>query len=266
MGCYLKTVLGVCLCLASGLSADERLEAFLKPYGNLIYQDIVIEDQIYPIGTDVCEPRYDLIKPVLDRYERPFTVLDLGAAQGYFSFRIANDYPHGSCVMVEADDTSYYSRHGSMLYDLCLLNKRLDNIYYLQRRMDLADLRFLKRQEHFDVVLAFLVVHLMHDQLREQIKLLECLLEIGDNVILEVANDVAVLHTIYVEHLSETLDCQYLGEVKRHKDSRSTSTGQLYWFRRKATANSTDVPAVPIKKETFINLHGVYPKDVHETL
>ena len=48
------------------------------------------------MGTDDCGPRYGMIKPVLDRLDGPFSVLDVGAAQGYFSFRIAQEYPQSS--------------------------------------------------------------------------------------------------------------------------------------------------------------------------
>ena len=215
------------------IRAETQIESFQRKYPGYIYQDIVIGDDIYSIGTDVCEPRYELIKPILDLYDRPFSFLDLGAAQGYFSFRVAHDFPQCACLMIEADDTSYYSRHGSMLQDLCLYNSRLTNISYLNKRMDILDLSFLNQNKHFDVVIAFLVVHLMHDSLGEQIKIIESLLNLGDNLILEVANDVGVIHTSYIEFLSETLDCQYLGEVKRHKNSDSTSTGKLFWFKQR---------------------------------
>ena len=242
-----------------------NIESFQQKYPGLIYQDIVVGNQIYPIGTDLCEPRYELIKPVFDLYKRPFSVLDLGAAQGYFSFRIAQDFPQSSCVMVEANATSYYANHGSMLYDLCWMNRHLNNIFYLDRRMDLSDLSFLTNNEHFDVVLALLVVHLMHDTLQEQIKIINALLNLADNLIVEVANDVNVLHTAYVEFLSHSIDCQFLGEVKRHKDPKSTSTGKLFWFTRKASQSSANKRVnsyVAIKKKTFFHLHGVYPEDL----
>ncbi len=243
------------------ISAETAFESFLLKYPGSIYQDIVIGNDIYPIGSDLCEPRYELIRPVLDQFNRPFSLLDLGAAQGYFSFRIANHYPDSSCVMVEANNTSYYFNHGDMLYDLCLLNRHLNNIFYLNKRMDLTDLSFLNQKEHFDVVIAFLVVHLMHENLREQIRIIESLLNLGDNLILEVANDVDVIHTSYVEFLSHGLDCQYLGEVKRHKDPNSQSTGKLFWFKRKAS-RPINRHGFPINRETFINLCGVYPKEM----
>jgi hypothetical protein len=250
-----------CLQAETPLSSFENeglLDSFLCQFPGSIYQDIVIGEKIYPIGTDLCEPRYELIRPILDLYDRPFSLFDLGAAQGYFSFRIAHDYPHSSCVMAEANDTSYYSRHGDMLYDLCLKNHDLKNISFLNRKMDLSDLSFLNQREHFDVVIAFLVVHLMHERLQEQIKIIESLLDLGENLILEVANDVNVTHTSYVEFLSQSFDCQYLGEVKRHKDQASGSTGKLFWFKQNRSFLKR-CSNIGIQQETFTHLNGVYP-------
>jgi GR25 family glycosyltransferase involved in LPS biosynthesis len=240
------------------------VESFLQKYTEPIYQDLVIGGEIHRIGTDVCESRYQLIAPVLDRQRGPFSVLDVGAAQGYFSLRIAQDYPQSWCVMVESDDTSYYAHHGSMLHDLCAMNPHLPNIMYLDRRLDLSDLSYLSGAEHFDVVLALLVVHLMDDRLREQARILEALLNLGDHVILEVANDVNHLHTAYVEYLSDTFGAQCLGEVKRHKDPHSTATGKLLWFTRQPSRSAGDGTGrrlPPIQEETFQRFHGAYPAD-----
>ena len=253
---------GLLLCYVASVSAETPLDFFLQKYPGPIYQDIVIGNDIYPIGTDLCEPRYKLIQPIPDLYDRPFSVLDLGAAQGYFSLRIARDYTHSSCVMIEANNTAYYARHGDMLHDLCLSNFELSNLCYLDRRIDLADLSFLNQREHFDLVIAFLVVHLMHETLQEQVKIIDSLLSLGDNLILEVANDVGVIHTSYVEFLSHSLDCQYLGEVRRHKDPNSPSTGKLFWFKRKGLPLENS-DHTGIQQETFIHLNGTYPKGIN---
>jgi len=248
------------------------VDAFFQKYPGLIYQDLVVHNTIYPVGTDLCSPRYELIKPIFDIYkDRPFSFLDLGAAQGYFSLRTAHDYKESGCVMIEANNTSYYAHHGSMLHDLCLMNSHLKNIFYLDRRMSLADITYLKSNEHFDVVIAFLVVHLMHEKLQGQTRIIEALLELGDNVIIEVANDVNVLHTAHVEYLGHianpAYDCTYLGEVKRHKDPKSTSTGKMFWFRKKvlrAAGRKKGASLIPLQASTFNHLHGVYPKKFPE--
>jgi len=242
------------------MRAETPIETFLKKHSDTIYQDIVIGDKIYSIGTDYCEPRYKLIRPILDRFNGPFSVLDVGAAQGYFSFLIAQDYPRSSCVMIEANNTFHYANHGDMLYDLCLLNSHLHNITYLQKRINLSDLSFLNAHEHFDVIIAFLVVHQVGGgSLQKQIEILKSLLTLGDNLLLEVANDVSIVYSAYAEYLSKALDAQYLGEVKRHKDPKSQSTGKLFWFKSKASG--TVRRNIPIQTATFLHFNGVYQSE-----
>ena len=241
---------------SSCFGLEEKQEAFLQNYGSQIYQDVFVKNQVIAKGTDLCEDRYQLIKPILDLYEDDFSVLDLGAAQGYFSFRIAENYPSSTCVMIESNHTSYYAHHGDFLTELCFLNEHLENIFYLDKRVDLADLTYLNEHEHFDVIFAFLVIHLMEETLQQQIEIIESLLSLGDNVIIEVANDVGVIHTSYVEYLSEQLNCEFLGEVKRHRDATSTSTGKLFWFKNKKCGKNHH----PISQTTFEKLNGVFPK------
>ena len=213
------------------LQADSKIDSFLEKYPGVIYQDIVIQNKIYEIGTEFCDSRYELLKPVLDLYERPFSVLDLGAAQGYFTFRIAQDYPLSSCLMIEANDTPYV-HHGDMLYELSTLNNHLNNISYLREKMNFKELTDLQLNHHFDVAIAFLVVHQIDDSLLEQIKIIEILLKLSDNLILEIANDVAMSYSAYIEILANKLNCQYMGEVKRHKDPNVGGTGKIFWFKQ----------------------------------
>jgi GR25 family glycosyltransferase involved in LPS biosynthesis len=241
-------------------SDDPNVESFLQKYPEPVYQDLVISGETYRIGTDLCEHRYELIKPVLDLHARAFSVLDVGAAQGYFSLRIAQEYPQSVCVMAESDDTSYYAHHGSMLQELCLMNGLPPNVVHLDTRLDLADLNYLGNAEHFDVVLALLVVHLMDDTLREQIAILHALMSLGEHVIIEVAGEVGVLCTAYVQYLADALNAQCLGEVKRHKDPRSPATGKLFWFRSQAGAGGAagrERTRLALLPATLARLNGV---------
>lgn len=237
------------------------IETFFKKYPQPIYQDIIIQGKVVSQGTDLCAPRFELIRPILELYDKDFKLLDLGSAQGYFSFRTAREYPHSFCVMVDANTTSYYAyvKHGDMLYDLCLLNSDLNNICYLNKALTLNDLKYLNQNEHFDVIFGLLVVHLMYDNLASQVQVIDRLLSLGDNVILEVANDVAIRLTQYVESLSTKIECEYLGEVKRHYDPKSTSTGKLFWFKRDQTISRD---SQKMQEEVLKYLNKVYPVDV----
>jgi hypothetical protein len=117
-----------------------------------IYQDILVNGEVAQVGVRECAARYEPIKAFLSQYRRPFTVLDLGANFGYFSFRIAQDFPEAVCVMVE-------SPRGKKLAELCQANTDLSRLIVLDRRITRAELRELAACEHFDVVLALNFVH-----------------------------------------------------------------------------------------------------------
>lgn len=221
-----------------------EISSFLKKYPGKVYQDIIIQNKIYPIGTDICDLRYQLLKPVLEQFSDSFSVLDIGAAQGYFSFSVAKEFPQSKCIMIEEGIThSSYSHHGNMLEDLYRENSYLSNVAFIKKNIALSDIILWNNNFHFDVIFALLVVHLIDRSLIGQIKIIEALLKLTDNLILEVANDVNVLLFSYVEHLSKTLNCKFLGEVKRHKNEKSTSTGFIFWFKNstKLTINCDDV-------------------------
>jgi tRNA G46 methylase TrmB len=111
------------------------VETILSQYPSPTYQDIMVQDQIVAVGTNSCAPRYERIKPVFDSFQKPFKVLEIGAAQGYFSFRIAQEYPQASCVMIE-EDNHHYGYHGSLLEELCHLNNHLKNVSLIQKNIN----------------------------------------------------------------------------------------------------------------------------------
>jgi len=67
----------------------------------MAYQDEVRQDgSIASAGYRDCEQRYENIRRELEALRRPFTVLDLGASQGYFSIRLTQDFG-ARCVAVD---------------------------------------------------------------------------------------------------------------------------------------------------------------------
>ena len=236
-----------------------------------VYQDVKVNNEIVSVGTDLCSNRYDLLRPIFDEYQKPFKVLDVGAAQGFFSFSIAQDYPQSLCIMVD-ENTSYYGNHGDFLYDLCKLNNHLDNVIYLRKALSFCDLMQLNKEEHFDFVLAFLVVHLMSPSFKEQTQIIDELLKFGDNLIIEVASDIGVVLSSYVEFLSTKIECRYLGEVVRHRNSgcprlsegfiNCPCRGKIFLFKSKIDKDSKEKePFRGIKKETYEALNGIHPED-----
>src|SRR5579872_5613963 len=126
---------------------------------NAQYQDVIINNVIVAHGSQECAKRYDAIRPLLQKYNRPITVLDIGASQGYFSFRIAHEFD-ASCVMVEGN---YYGENGEKTADelekLCILNTNLRNIILLKKHISPDEFQILSECEHFDVVLVLNVIH-----------------------------------------------------------------------------------------------------------
>lgn len=139
------------------------------------YQDILVNGETIFHGTaQSCIDRFEVIKPILALYDRPITVFEIGANNGYFSLRIAREYP-STCVMADTTDR---------LQQICEANTELDNIIYLKKRLTVEDLRDLNSREHFDLVIAFHVLHHAGRDGRHQ-EFCEELFKLGDNFIVE---------------------------------------------------------------------------------
>lgn len=142
-------------------------------------QESIVDGKVVQEGFIDCQRRYDAVRAVLDNYKRPITVLDLGAGQGYFSFRIARDYK-STCVMVESNDGDL--KLADQLLQLCHLNSGLQNIIFLNKKLKLQEIERLADCEHFDVVLAFNYIDYKDKQRR---KILNAVLRLGDNVFIQ---------------------------------------------------------------------------------
>ncbi len=120
--------------------------------------------------------RYHIIQSLLDRYQRNFTMLDIGARQGYYSLRTAHDY-NSVCVMTEKNDT---------LLEICKAHPELNNIILLNTQFTPNTLKHLGECEHFDVILALHVRNEFGEQWKEA---LDALFTLGDHLIVEVGPD-----------------------------------------------------------------------------
>lgn len=154
----------------------------ITKFGYEQYQDIVINNKVVKkaTGKHNCQVRYEVLKKLLDRYERPFTMLDIGASQGYYSFRTAYEYD-SVCVMIEGNN-SHYPMVGTQLLELCKANNQVDNIIFLNKSIIPEDLKMLSACEDFDVVLAMNVIHWFGDRWQE---VADAILAMGDNIVIE---------------------------------------------------------------------------------
>ena len=98
--------------------------------------------------TDLADARYQLIKPLLSRYRRRFTVLDLGAGiNPYMAQRISREFD-AVVVAIEQDEI--------VPEELAKFGPRS---LWLRKKMSAGDLEQLAYCEHFDVVMALNFVH-----------------------------------------------------------------------------------------------------------
>jgi hypothetical protein len=196
------------------------------------YQDIVINNRVVKkaSGRHNSECRYRLIQQVLDQYQRPFAMLDIGAAQGYYSFRAAHDYDT-VCVMIEGDNP-HYPYAGRQLLELCKANDQIDHIILLNKPVTIEDLQRLSECESFGVVLAMNIIHWFGPRWKE---ITDAILSLGDNIIIEtppqediVSQKENALRRSIEEYILSK-NPQILGRVPRHTSDTWTT---LYWIKQ----------------------------------
>lgn len=214
---------------------------------------------------------YRMIQSLLDQYQRPFTMLDIGAGQGYFSFRTAQDY-EAVCVMIETDD---------QLLENCKAHKELKNIILLNSFFPLDKLQHLSECEHFDVVLALNGLHEFGEQWQ---KAANAILEMGDNIIFKISSEDKDIEKYVIAKGGRLLADIYDGNsniyviasnntyLRRKTWLRSIMSQKLYRiessFFAKQLIKPSSWPAGALKSTSWtpgINLctfkmcHGVYP-------
>ncbi len=100
-------------------------------------------------GLRSSEERYNAICEFCKQYKRPISVLDLGAAEDYFTVRLSEDF-RGVFIAVESDKKRKLKE---------TFEKNNKNTLLLETKLNLKDLKRIKEIEHFDVILALNVVH-----------------------------------------------------------------------------------------------------------
>jgi len=244
------------LCCASLFSNPNSLLEQLSYDSDWFYQDIVVNGKtIHKGSAQSCQDRFEAIKPILDLYDRPITVLEIGANNGYFSLRIAKEYP-STCVMVDTTDR---------LRDICAANTDLDNIIYLKKRMNVDSLKDLNSREHFDLIIAF---HVLHHAGRDGTwkEFCEELFKLGDNIIIETPpkNDTFAQENptigYLVDYLTTLPSAQAIASFPRHQPHMED---HMLWFCFKSKSENaslyTEDKGRGISFLTFRNHHGRFP-------
>jgi len=209
------------------------------------YQDIIINNKVKK-GQRDCAPRWEVIKNALkERYDRPISVLDIGANFGYFSFRIQEEFPGSVVTLIE-------SKHAKRLIKLCQETDAEDTIV-LDELINTEQLNTLAGCEHFDVVLGLNVLHHIGDVEKS----FDALERLGDTLIVETPNpqDDGACGQKNLDYLYEKVMSEYniIGEFKRHtsnvdspigiKDVKKTTLNKRYWdskpYKNNITIEST---------------------------
>jgi len=139
------------------------------------YQDEWVNGRVVSRGVRDCESRWEMISNVASQWNRPFTVLDIGANLGYFSFRLAESF---DCTVVSIE-----GMYGDWFQQLNDLNGN-DRVLFLRHLFSCDDLRLLADVEHFDLVLAMSVMHHFDKSFSEVMSVVR---DLGDVVIAENA-------------------------------------------------------------------------------
>jgi 2-polyprenyl-3-methyl-5-hydroxy-6-metoxy-1,4-benzoquinol methylase len=141
-----------------------------------VYNDIRIKGKTISTGYRDSEKRYHEISKFCKKYNRPISILDLGAAEGYFTFRLSEEFD-GIFIAVEYDP-------GRKLLELC---KKNDNskVMLLNKMMNLDDLKKLKEVQHFDIILALNIIHHFEEPFQS---VLDTLVSMGSYCFLEHPN------------------------------------------------------------------------------
>ena len=140
------------------------------------YNDIRINGKTISLGYRNSEKRYSEIFKFCKKFNRPISVLDLGAAEGYFTFRLAEDFD-GVFVAVESNSER-------KLLELCKKNND-PKILLLNKQMNLKNLKNIKEVQHFDIVLALNIIHHFDEPFQD---ILETLVSMSSFCFLEHPN------------------------------------------------------------------------------
>ena len=171
------------------------------------YNDIRINGKTISLGYRNSEKRYSEIFKFCKKFNRPISVLDLGAAEGYFTFRLAEDFS-GVFVAVESNPER-------KLLELCKKNND-PKVLLLNRQMNLKNLKNIKEVQHFDIVLALNIIHHLDEPFQD---VLETLVSMSSFCFLEHPNSLENESTKNSQRLdTEKLDLEKFKPILLNKN------------------------------------------------
>ena len=196
------------------------------------YQDIWIKGGLHKKGVREVASRYELIKAQAEKFNRPFTVLDIGANLGYFSIRLTEDFPECTVVAIEGI-------YNSWLREVLTANQS-DRIIALNKVFSLADLKKLSAVEHFDMVLAMSVMHHIDGGFSN---VMETVRSLGEVKVIEIATEDRACGQDSVKSGFIPDDAELLGEGVSHLNGPARPIFKLYDKKTKLESVYIDVPS-----------------------
>lgn len=112
------------------------------------------------------------VRHLINQYQRPITLLEVGAHEGQLSFSLRKKYWDTTFVLLDWDEQAY------QLQDLCH-EKKPDNMVLLGSSLATGDLQRLSECEHFDIVVVY---HAGGKQTNKE-RVVKALLNMGDFII-----------------------------------------------------------------------------------
>ena len=95
------------------------------------------------------------------KYDRPFTVLDLGAGDGTISMALAQEFPDSVFVMLERN-IGLDQKKASTLLEHLEEEESPSNLVLLNKSINVKEIETLSKTEHFDIILAFDFLQRIH--------------------------------------------------------------------------------------------------------
>jgi hypothetical protein len=223
-----------------------------------IYQDVLIKGEVIHQGVRSCADRYEAIKSILATLPKGFKVLDLGASQGYFSFRMADEW-QARCTMVEDGYavTNQVWNTADYLKYLCEKNSHLRDVALLKKKFFAKELNLLRQQEEFDLVCAFSVIHHMKHSADEShdvyLGIIDGILALAPVVLIEMPANTGD-HTVFIRKA-----LRKRGGKVIYQSNRDTLIYEIYLFdKRTSYPEQSDLKG--LSRETFITFNGCYPE------
>lgn len=203
------------------------------------YQDIWVKGKLIKKGVREVESRYNIIKAEASKFNRPFTVLDIGSNLGYFAVRLTEDFPECTVVSLEG-------LYGKWLQDILKQNDS-KRIILLNKTFSLGDLGLLADSEHFDIVLAMSVIHHIKGEFKN---VLETVRQLGEVKIVEIATEDNACGQKSVKSGFIPDDAKIIGYGESHLNGPKRPI--FYMYDKKTKLNTT-----------YINSERENPKEHH---